>query len=40
MSVGAHLVAYGGRNDGLFRAAIAESGGPWHFATSNAALGQ
>ncbi|OKL59938.1 hypothetical protein UA08_04862 [Talaromyces atroroseus] len=27
-SVGTHLVAYGGRDDGLFRAAIAESGGP------------
>ncbi|KAH8696581.1 putative extracellular lipase [Talaromyces proteolyticus] len=28
MSVGTHLVAYGGRNDGLFRAGIAQSGGP------------
>ncbi|KAJ5619009.1 triacylglycerol lipase [Penicillium lagena] len=27
-SVGAHLVAYGGRDDGLFRAGIAESGTP------------
>jgi carboxylesterase type B len=27
-SIGVHLVAYGGRDDGLFRAAIAESGGP------------
>ncbi|OJJ47765.1 hypothetical protein ASPZODRAFT_151213 [Penicilliopsis zonata CBS 506.65] len=27
-SVGVHLVAFGGRNDSLFRAAIAESGGP------------
>lgn len=31
-SVGSHLLAYGGRNDGLFRAAIAESGGPFPFA--------
>lgn len=28
MSVGAHLLAYGGRDDKLFRAAIADSGGP------------
>uniref|UniRef100_A0A093V720 Carboxylic ester hydrolase n=1 Tax=Talaromyces marneffei PM1 TaxID=1077442 RepID=A0A093V720_TALMA len=27
-SVGTHLIAYGGRDDGLFRASIAESGGP------------
>lgn len=27
ISVGAHLTAYGGRDDGLFRAAIMESGG-------------
>ncbi|UPK98697.1 hypothetical protein LCI18_009632 [Fusarium solani-melongenae] len=27
-SVGFHLLAYGGRNDGLFSAAIAQSGGP------------
>lgn len=27
-SVGTHLIAYGGRDDGLFRAAIAESGAP------------
>ncbi|PKY00414.1 carboxylesterase family protein [Aspergillus campestris IBT 28561] len=27
-SVGTHLVAYGGRDDGLFRAAIGESGAP------------
>ncbi|KAF3393217.1 Lipase 1 [Talaromyces pinophilus] len=27
-SVGTHLIAYGGRDDGLFRAGIAESGGP------------
>ncbi|KAE8366167.1 Alpha/Beta hydrolase protein [Aspergillus caelatus] len=27
MSVGAHLIAYGGRDDGLFRGAIMESGG-------------
>lgn len=31
-SVGAQLVAYGGRDDGLFRAAITESGGPLAFA--------
>ncbi|PLB53805.1 alpha/beta-hydrolase, partial [Aspergillus steynii IBT 23096] len=28
LSVGYHLLAYGGRNDGLFRAAIAQSGAP------------
>ncbi|KAE8348664.1 Alpha/Beta hydrolase protein [Aspergillus coremiiformis] len=28
MSVGYHLLAYDGRDDGLFRAAIAQSGGP------------
>ncbi|KAI9170559.1 Lipase [Paramyrothecium foliicola] len=28
-SVGLHLVAYGGRGDGLFSAAIAQSGGPF-----------
>jgi cholinesterase len=28
MSVGYHLIAYGGRDDGLFRAGILESGGP------------
>lgn len=27
-SVGAHLLAYGGRDDGLFRGAIAQSSGP------------
>ena len=27
-SIGLHLHSYGGRNDGLFRAAIMESGGP------------
>jgi carboxylesterase type B len=27
-SVGTQLIAYGGRNDSLFRAAIVESGGP------------
>lgn len=27
-SVGTHFIAYGGRDDGLFRAGIAESGGP------------
>ncbi|KAL5585704.1 hypothetical protein FOVSG1_013396 [Fusarium oxysporum f. sp. vasinfectum] len=36
-SVGSHLLAYGGRDDGLFGAAIAESGGPFPFglAASN-----
>ncbi|KAH6952446.1 Alpha/Beta hydrolase protein [Ilyonectria sp. MPI-CAGE-AT-0026] len=29
MSVGFHLLAFGGRDDGLFRAAIAQSGGPF-----------
>ncbi|KAJ9413267.1 hypothetical protein FOXG_21996 [Fusarium oxysporum f. sp. lycopersici 4287] len=29
MSVGFHLLAFGGRNDGLFNAAIAQSGGPY-----------
>ncbi len=28
MSVGLHVTAYDGRNDGLFRAAIMDSGGP------------
>ncbi|KAH8810799.1 triacylglycerol lipase [Xylogone sp. PMI_703] len=28
ISIGTHLLAYGGRDDGLFRAAIMESGGP------------
>jgi cholinesterase len=40
MSIAVHLVAYGGRNDGLFRGAILESGSPptqqWDTATSNA----
>jgi carboxylesterase type B len=40
MSVGAHLIAYGGRDDNLFRAAIAESGGPNLFTTFEAALVQ
>lgn len=31
-SVGYHLTAYNGRDDGLFRAAIMESGGPIQFA--------
>ncbi|KAF3402028.1 Lipase 1 [Penicillium rolfsii] len=31
-SVGTHLVAYGGRDDGLFRAAISESGAPSVYA--------
>ena len=40
MSVGAHLIAYGGRDDGLFRAAIAESGGPNLFTIENAVNAQ
>lgn len=39
-SVGAHLIAYGGRDDGLFRAAIAESGAPIIFTEHNAILAQ
>ncbi|KAJ5214782.1 Carboxylesterase type B active site protein [Penicillium cf. viridicatum] len=30
VSIGHHIRAYGGRDDGLFRAAIAESGGPFN----------
>ncbi|CZR63329.1 related to carboxylesterase type B [Phialocephala subalpina] len=36
IAIGRHLVAYGGRDDGLYRAAIMESGGPlerWPYAT-------
>ncbi|KAJ3547926.1 hypothetical protein NM208_g1255 [Fusarium decemcellulare] len=29
ISIGAHLLAYGGRDDGLFRGAILQSGGPF-----------
>lgn len=40
MSIADHIVAYGGRDDGLFRAAILESGGTttqsWTTSTSNA----
>ncbi|KAH6883326.1 carotenoid ester lipase-like protein precursor [Alternaria rosae] len=32
MSVGYHLLAYGGRDESLFRAAIVQSGGPANFA--------
>ena len=32
-SVGYHMLAYGGRNDGLFHAGICESGGPWYMGT-------
>src|SRR5271155_718511 len=39
MSVGVHMIAYGGRDDGLFRAGVLESGGlssfPWDVPTSN-----
>jgi len=40
IAIGRQLVAYGGRDDGLFRAAIMESGGPlerWPYAVSDAA---
>jgi len=33
-SVGAQLIAYGGRNDGLFRSAISQSGGPIGLAST------
>jgi carboxylesterase type B len=36
IAIGRHLTAYGGRDDGLFRAVIMESGGPlerWPYAT-------
>lgn len=39
LSVGKHLVAYGGRDDGLFRGAILESGGmveKWPYNVANA----
>ncbi|KAJ6099697.1 extracellular lipase [Penicillium canescens] len=32
-SVGFHLLANGGRNDGLFNAAICQSGGPYYFGS-------
>ncbi|KFY85578.1 hypothetical protein V500_08296 [Pseudogymnoascus sp. VKM F-4518 (FW-2643)] len=35
VSVGAHILAYGGRDDGLFRAAIAQSGGPAYLSRSS-----
>lgn len=35
-SVGYHLIAYGGRDDGLFRAGILESGGPILYRPNNA----
>ncbi|TQV91629.1 carboxylesterase family protein [Cordyceps javanica] len=35
VSIGYQLLAYGGRDDGLFRAAIAESGGPFFIAAPN-----
>jgi carboxylesterase type B len=34
-SVGFHILAYNGRDDGLFRAAICESGGPFYYGTFN-----
>ncbi|RDW79391.1 hypothetical protein BP6252_04029 [Coleophoma cylindrospora] len=34
-SVGAHLIAYGGRDDNLFRAVMAESGSPQQYARYN-----
>lgn len=35
LSTGMHLVAYNGRDDGLFRAAIMESGNPINYGTFN-----
>ncbi|KAH9901913.1 Alpha/Beta hydrolase protein [Xylariomycetidae sp. FL2044] len=43
IAIGRHLTAYGGRDDGLFRAAILESGGPlerWPYATPDPATYQ
>lgn len=37
-SVGFHLLAYGGRDDGLFQAAVCESGGPWYMGTYTSAV--
>ncbi|EPE32761.1 alpha/beta-Hydrolase [Glarea lozoyensis ATCC 20868] len=40
-SVGLQLLAYGGKHDNLFQAAISESGAPvWHAPTANVALWQ
>lgn len=36
-SVGFHMLAYGGRDDGLFQAAVCESGGPWYMGTYTSA---
>ncbi|KAL1311459.1 hypothetical protein AAFC00_004404 [Neodothiora populina] len=33
ISIGYHMLAYDGRDDGLFSAAICQSGGPWFFGT-------
>ncbi|PVH73308.1 putative extracellular lipase [Cadophora sp. DSE1049] len=33
ISIGYHLLAYGGRDDKLFSAAVCQSGGPWFFGT-------
>lgn len=33
ISIGYHLLANGGRDDGLFHAVICESGGPWFFGS-------
>ncbi|KAH9209483.1 putative extracellular lipase [Leptodontidium sp. 2 PMI_412] len=33
ISIGFHLLAYGGRDDRLFSAAICQSGGPWFFGS-------
>ncbi|KAL4877003.1 Alpha/Beta hydrolase protein [Aspergillus karnatakaensis] len=40
MSVGAHLIAYGGRDDGLFRGAIMQSGGSIMASSSNTTQSQ
>lgn len=37
-SVGFHMLAYGGRDDGLFQAAVCESGGPWYMGTYTSAV--
>jgi carboxylesterase type B len=36
-SVGFHMLAYGGRDDGLFQAAVCQSGGPWYMGTYTSA---
>lgn len=38
-SVGSHLIAYGGRDDGLFHSGVMESGGPITFSATNTTVG-